>query len=212
MTTRKARPLNARERSRLDTRKRLVDAWRDLVLTQPPQGATISQIAERAEVAVGTFYCHFKDKDSLTREAALEGYNKLIAELDRVQLKDVHEPREWTRAMIEAGVGFAERHRREFMFLMQLAPMTTVEGQEFISQWKQFWFDQTEQILRGEMQAGRLKLVADPALAARSLVAMVLGLLQWWTEDPGRAPREAIVQTLTSLLLALYRDEPAPLS
>jgi AcrR family transcriptional regulator len=212
MPTRSERPKNARERSRLDTRKRLVDAWRELVLTQPQQGATISQIAEKAEVAVGTFYCHFKDKESLTREAALESYAKLIAELDRVRVSDVQEPREWTRATIEAVVTFAEKHRQEFMFLMQLAPQTTVEGQEFIAQWKQFWFEQTEQILRSEMQAGRLTLDIDPVLAARSLVAMVLGLLQWWVEDPDRAPRERVVQTLTAMLLALYRDGPGSLS
>lgn len=206
------RPKNARERSRLDTRNRLVDAWRELVLTQPQQGATISQIAERAEVAVGTFYCHFKDKESLTREAALESYAKLIAELDRVRIEDVFEPREWTRATIEAVVSFAEKNRKEFMFLLQLAPLTTVEGQEFIVQWKQFWLDQTEQILRTELEAGRLKIDVDPALAAHSLVGMVLGLLQWWMEDPDRAPREKVVQTLTALLLALYREPSGSLS
>jgi hypothetical protein len=62
------------------------------------------------------------------------------------------------------------------------------------------------------MQAGRLTLDIDPVLAARSLVAMVLGLLQWWVEDPDRAPRERVVQTLTAMLLALYRDGPGSLS
>jgi AcrR family transcriptional regulator len=206
------RPKNARERSRLATRNRLVDAWRELALAQPQQGATISQIAEKAEVAVGTFYCHFKDKESLTREAALESYAKLIAEIDRLRVNDLQDRREWTRATIEAVVTFAEKNRKEFMFLLQLAPLTTLEGQEFIAQWRQFWFEQTAQILRSEMQAGRLTLDIDPALAAHALVAMVLGLLQWWMEDPVRAPREKVVQTLTGMLLALYRDGPGSLS
>lgn len=212
MPMKSERPKNARERSRLATRNRLVDAWRELALAQPQQGATISQIAEKAEVAVGTFYCHFKDKESLTREAALESYAKLIAEIDRLRVNDLQDRREWTRATIEAVVTFAEKNRKEFMFLLQLAPLTTLEGQEFIAQWRQFWFEQTAQILRSEMQAGRLTLDIDPALAAHALVAMVLGLLQWWMEDPERAPREKVVQTLTAMLLALYRDGPGSLS
>jgi len=206
------RPKNARERSRLETRNRLVDAWRDLALAQPQQGATISQIAEKAEVAVGTFYCHFKDKESLTREAALESYAKLIAEMDSVRFNDVQDPREWTRATVEAVVAFAEKNRKEFMFLLQLAPLTTIEGQEFIAQWRQFWLEQTEQILRSELKAGRLKIDIDPALAAHSLVGMVVGLLQWWMEDPHPAPRDTVVRTLTSMLLVLYLEEPGSLS
>lgn len=202
------RRLSARERSRLDTRKRLMDAWREIMIEQRPQAVTISEIAEKAEVAVGTFYCHFKDKDSLTQEVALDSYSKLIAQLDELEARNVDNWKIWTRATLEAVTVFVEHHPREFMFLLRLAPQTTLEGQVFIGRWEQFWRERTEAILRAELAEGNIVLDVDPALAARSLVAMVQGLLEWWLEDTCRAPREVVVRTLTSLLLSFYRDNP----
>lgn len=200
------RRLTARDRSRMDTRRRLMDAWREIVIEQRRQAVTISEIAEKAEVAVGTFYCHFKDKDSLTQEVALDSYSKLIAELDELEAQNVDNWRAWTRATLEAVTVFVERHPREFMFLLRLAPHTTPEGQVFIGRWEQFWRERTEAILRAELAGGNITLDLDPVLAARSMVTMVQGLLEWWMEDTSRAPREVVVRTLTSLLLSIYRE------
>jgi len=202
-----AKPTTARERSRMDTRQRLMDAWRELFVTHPQQNATISDIARKAEVAVGTFYCHFKDKESLTREVALDSYAKLVHELDRLEMGKTAAPAEWVRATVDAVVGFVERHPREFMFLSRLAPGTTEEGREFIAHWERFWLDQTEAMLRAELEAGRVTLAIDPALTARALMGMVTGLLEWWVQDQSRASREALAGTLAALLLSLYRED-----
>ena len=45
--------------------------------------------------------------------------------------------------------------------------------------------------------------LADPdlhaAVAAQSLLAMWTRVIAWWVEDPSRAPREAVVETLIHL-------------
>ena len=107
---------------------------------------------------------------------------------------------------------FAEKYGNEFMFLVQLAHLNTVEGQEFINQRNKFWYEHTEQILRADMKSARLTLDIDPKRAAHSLVAMVLGLLHWWMKDPGHAQRDRVVQSLTTLLPALYRNNSGSLS
>lgn len=202
----KEKRFTARERSRSDTRKRLMEAWREIIIGQGQQTITINEITEKAEVAVGTFYCHFKDKESLTQEVALDSYSKLVAELDDLEMQHVDSWEEWIRSTIEAVTVFIEHHPREFMFLLRLAPQSTPEGQLFIDHWEQFWCERTESILRKELEAGNLNLDIDPVLAARSLVKMVCGLLEWWLEDTRRASRNDVVRTLTSLLLSFYKS------
>ncbi len=115
--------------------------------------------------------------------------------------------RAWTRATLDAATIFIERHPREFMFLLRLAPHATSEGIAFINQWEEFWCLRAERILRAELSSGRIILDVNPALAARALVIMVNGLLEWWLENPGRISRKEVVRTVTGLLMSFYRHE-----
>ena len=60
-------------------------------------------------------------------------------------------------------------------------------------------FPGVEARLRERIEEG----LADPglhaAVAAQSLLAMWTRVLAWWVEDPSRAPREAVVETLVRM-------------
>lgn len=60
-------PLTRGHKKRARTRRQLLDAAR-LVLAEHGEGFSISDIAERAGVANGTFYNYFADRDELVRE------------------------------------------------------------------------------------------------------------------------------------------------
>jgi len=63
---------NRRDRRKLATRQALLDATIALLSSRSIDAMTVDEIAMRADVAKGTFYNYFPDKDALERE--LSGY------------------------------------------------------------------------------------------------------------------------------------------
>src|ERR1022692_709633 len=59
-----------RERRKLATRDALLDAARSLLVSRSMDALGVDEIVERADVAHGTFYNYFADKDALERELA----------------------------------------------------------------------------------------------------------------------------------------------
>lgn len=65
--------LNRAERRRRETHQRLVDALRDELAETGLDATTVQAVTDRADVALGTFYNHFDDKDAAIHAlAALE--------------------------------------------------------------------------------------------------------------------------------------------
>lgn len=56
------------ERKRARTRGALLDAAQQLLSTRPAEAVNVDEIVELADVAKGTFYNYFADKDALVRE------------------------------------------------------------------------------------------------------------------------------------------------
>ena len=59
-----------RDRRKLATRQALIDATHDLLASRSIDGLSVDEIAMRADIAKGTFYNYFPDKDALAREVA----------------------------------------------------------------------------------------------------------------------------------------------
>ncbi len=62
---------NRRDRRKLATRQAFLDATIALLSSRSMDALTVDEIAMRADVAKGTFYNYFPDKDALARELAL---------------------------------------------------------------------------------------------------------------------------------------------
>jgi AcrR family transcriptional regulator len=201
------KPTNARERSRMETRRRLMDAWRELFVDGPGMNTTISDIARKAEVAAGTFYLHFKDKEELTQQVALESYAKLVGEVEQVDTVAHGSGEERLRAGVGAVVSFVENHPLEFRFLYTLKRLSASEGLELAELWQRFWYDRLERELRADMAEGRVNTDIDPVVAAWGIVGMFTDVLNSWAEDMTRAPRESVIETLIKLFLSYSVDE-----
>jgi len=91
-----------RERRKLATRDALLDAARSLLVSRSMDALGIDEIAERADVARGTFYNYFADKDALERELASRSRSRIESEIARVN-KGVMDPVERiARAFVSA--------------------------------------------------------------------------------------------------------------
>jgi AcrR family transcriptional regulator len=184
----------APERSREATRQRLVEAGTELFASQGLHATTTVQVARRASVAAGTFYLHFKDKHVLFREISFAAFASLRERLSGAAARAGDDPLAIVRARIEELLDFAEENRSLVHLLF---------GREHAA--GELSEDIFDDIVPG-IEAGLRKRIAagqaaplDPAVAAQALAAMWSRVITWWVEDPSRASREAVVETLVHL-------------
>ena len=186
-------PRNARERSRIETRRRLMAAWRELVAENTPANVSVRDIAAKARVSVGAFYCHFKDKDALHGEVAVECFAKVVRELDTLTDRLEGDTESRLAAVLNVLMDFAEHHPSEFMFLWRVSPLATEEGHEFLDLWHEFWEQRIEHFAKGFLEEALVDPELDQAVLARALWGMGEKVLAWWLRDG--VPRDVVVRT-----------------
>lgn len=87
------RVLNRRDRRKLATRQAILDATQALLASRSMDALTVDEIAMRADVAKGTFYNYFPDKDALERELSWEVRARMESEIARTN-EGVSDPAE----------------------------------------------------------------------------------------------------------------------
>jgi hypothetical protein len=105
---------------------------------------------------------------------------------------------ESVRAHTEALVGYAAEHPALFQILFSTEVAATDAGAELLGS----LVAHQEDRLREGMAQGYFRADLDPAVAAHAVIGMLNQVLHWWTQDPSRAPREVVVDTITRLRLS----------
>ncbi len=190
-------PRNARERSRIETRRRLLEAGAELIAEQGVHAARATDIAAAAGVAVGTLYFHFRDKDGLLEAILLHGVDVLTERLAAI-LESPHASLEETvRAHEEGIVAFIEEERTLARVLFHKEVQATEVGSRIF----ELGVELQAESMREGIREGFYRDDLVPPIAARAIVGMLAAVLTWWSEDPRRAPRSEVVETLTRLRL-----------
>lgn len=185
---------SAPARSRVQTRQRLVEAATRLFADRGLHGVTSHDIAKAAGVASGTFYLHFRDKTDVYRHIVFEAIERLAHTVQQA-VASASSSVIGLRARAEAIVDFAESNRDIVRILFSTdAEAASVEADAFARMAQGL-----ETRLRREREEGRFPADLDPAVCARAHVGMTAHLIDWWTQDPSRASRGAIIDALTRL-------------
>lgn len=187
--------LSAPARSRLLTRQRLVDAAGRLFAERGLHGVTSHDIARAAGVAAGTFYLHFRDKTDLYRHIVFRTIEDLVGRVQRAVAEAGSTPALLLRARAETIVDFAEENRGLVRILFSRDAESSAVEDDVLSRLAAG----LEIRLRREREDGNFPVDLDPAVCARAHVGMTAHLIDWWTQDPSRASREHIVETLVRL-------------
>jgi len=110
-------PKDRREREREEVRGRIVDAARELFLSEGYEAVTMRKIADRIEYSPTAIYFHFRDKDALIREVCDTDYRALAHQLTALaEIKDPFDRlRQIGRAYVEFGVKYPNHYRLMFM-------------------------------------------------------------------------------------------------
>jgi AcrR family transcriptional regulator len=194
----------AATRSRRETRRRLVEAGTELFAREGLHGATSAQIARRAGVASGTFDLHFRDKQDLFREIVRAAFGELRERQSKAA--DEHPPGSLgqLRARYRVLLEVAEENQSLTRVLFDRREEGASLGDEVIDA----LVPGIEERMRERAESGELSGL-HLAAAAQAIVGMATRVIAWWVEDPGRAPREEVVETLIALHPASRSDRSA---
>jgi len=106
-----------RDREKLETREKILDAARELFVAEGYDGVSMRKIADKIEYSPTAIYVHFADKDELFREICHEDFRRLAQSL--IGLAQVLDPVERLTkiglAYIEFGHGHPNHYRTMFM-------------------------------------------------------------------------------------------------
>jgi TetR/AcrR family fatty acid metabolism transcriptional regulator len=193
-----------RERSRLETRRRLIEAGTKLFARRGFARTRATDISREAGVATGTLYVHFTDKEELLREILFQGFEEIHAVIRHIAETKYSTVRESVHAHSEALVGYAAEHPALFQILFSTEVATTAAGAELLGALTAH----QEERLREGMAEGYFRADLDPAVAAHAVIGMLTQVLRWWTQDPRQVPREVVVDTVTNLrLFGLHAED-----
>jgi AcrR family transcriptional regulator len=78
------RPSSRRERRRLETRSRIIEAAQSLFQASGYQATTVAEICDHADVAYKTFFNHFPSKHEVLHEVEARSLDSLLAHLRQV--------------------------------------------------------------------------------------------------------------------------------
>lgn len=187
---------SAAARSRAATRERLIESACCLFAERGLRGVTTHDIAHGAGVAAGTFYLHFADKRELFRELAGEGLAVLRRRLD-VAVAGAGDVRTLVRGHASAMVDFAAEHRDLVRILFSADADAAAVSADVLGELADTIAANRR---RRRLEAGTSPGL-DPAVLSQALVGMWARVVAWWAEDPSRATRAVLIETLTRIQL-----------
>ena len=195
--------MNARERSRVETRKRLIEKGSELFSRLGVAETRATDIAKEAGVAVGTLYLHFENKQGLLRAILRDGAEDLLTSFKGLAQNPSPDITAAVQAHTEVMVRFAEERPSFCHILFDPESVRTNVSAEIAD----YLVSMQEQRLRSEMAQGLLEKDIDPAVAAHAIVGMISGVLDWLTRNPGKTSHETVVKTLARLRLGVYQSQ-----
>jgi AcrR family transcriptional regulator len=155
-------------RRRARTRQKLTDAARTLISEKGVAGLRISEITERADVALGSFYNHFESKEELV-EAVVAETIVALTEAIVARMEQLDDPAE--------GVSYANR---EFVRLAYDNPELArllVNLDRADAQFEMMVLPWALEALNGGIAAGRFDVV-DPDVVLTGIVGSALAIMR----------------------------------
>ncbi len=165
-------------RDREAVRRAILDAARDLFVTEGYQNVSIRKVAERIEYSPAAIYGYFPSKDDIFFALAEEGFRLLgdpASECTRERLQHLP-PMERVHAHVWRLYEFSREQPQYFalMFVDRSVPRISREYQRFAFA-RQMKAHMVEEI-RACIDAGELPASLDPAVVMRTLMVGLLGV------------------------------------
>jgi AcrR family transcriptional regulator len=194
------------ERDRQAVREAILNAARELFLTEGFRNVSMRKIAERIEYSPAAIYSYFPSKDEIFFTLAEEGYH-LLSDRGTEVLAGVSDPLDALRRALFAFYEFSKEHPEyfELMFLDRSVPSLAQDIERF--EFFQKTTARGEAAIRALVDAGIFKNTIEPAAALHVLWAALIGpaaLRLTGRLAPGEDP-DALARDILESVLAGFR-------
>jgi AcrR family transcriptional regulator len=109
-----------REREKLEIRDKILDAARELFITEGYEGVSMRKVAEMIEYSPTAIYLHFADKEELFRELCHEDFGRLASQFNA--LAAIEDPVERLRAVGRAYFEFGMQYPNHYKMMFMTEP------------------------------------------------------------------------------------------
>src|SRR5271166_6658466 len=168
-----------REREKSETRDKILDAARELFITEGYDGVSMRKVAEKIEYSPTAIYVHFADKEDLFRELCHQDFARLaeVFQGAAMPLDPVERLKHIGRTYVEFGVRYPNHYKLMFMTPHPVAKLDEqdleVKGNPEVDAYA-FLKLTVEQTIH----AGRFRDdLKDPELISQTLWAAVHGVI-----------------------------------
>lgn len=120
--------IERRERERLETRERILDAARELFVTEGYDGVTMRKVAEKIEYSPTAIYVHFRDKQQLFLELCHSDYRRLAETFN--QIAQIPDPIERLRRIGYGYMRFGLENPNHYRMMFMTSHPPLPEGME----------------------------------------------------------------------------------
>src|SRR6516165_2712688 len=106
-----------REREKSETRDKILDAARELFVTEGYEGVSMRKVAEKIEYSPTAIYVHFADKEELFRELCHEDYAQLakVFQSSMISTDPVERLKQIGAIYVDFGIRYPNHYK--FMFM-----------------------------------------------------------------------------------------------
>jgi AcrR family transcriptional regulator len=171
-------PSAPRSRKGERTRGRLLLAAKQVFEEDGFLDARISDIAERADMAYGSFYHYFESKEQIFREVAEVQEALLTAPITDTD----HEALTPYERILRANRSYLERYRKEAKIMGVIEEVCRYDAEVNAARIArmQHFADRSERAIRRWQRDGSVDARVDPAIAATALGSMVARFAELW--------------------------------
>lgn len=203
-----------RERQRAETRRKILDAAREMFVRVGYEGTTMRAIAERIEYTPTAIYHHFPSKQALLAELCREDLASLAAAMERIGA--VTDPVERLRRLGEAYVSFGLAHPMHYQLLFMTRHPNGDDAGSPVAELTEKTYGVLRDTCAAAIEAGRIRPeFSDADELAQILWSAMHGVLSLYIvrkEDETmewRDPEATAARLRNTLLRGLLSDAPA---
>lgn len=178
-------------------RQQFLAAAAELIHDEGFQALTVEEIAERADLSIGSFYLYFDSKDDLFVNLVLEYTERLRLRLETA-IADGRTALESLERALDAYLDFVKETERGFLYYRDMGNVETTVGP--LSAWA---FNHTARPLRPVLELGMATgqiRKGDPDLLAQALVGLTQHVAGYWLQHQDVFTREQVKDFLSAFI------------
>jgi len=183
---------------------RLFTAAVDLFGERGYAGATIDDIVERAGIAKGTVYYHFRSKSELVSALLDDGLRRLAASF-RSEIEGAQGGAAALRALVHAELAYIERYQAFAKLVMSEMWHADRDWRDSLRTLREEYVEVFASVLRGGIAEGVFRADLDAQTTASTLFGMIATAALDWLAFDREAALDDVERRLTPLVMGAVR-------